>query len=319
MSPETLIPIVEPDGFALRNLDDFYRAVSALHARGAELAELREQFEHWGDWATEQPYVDMSHVNAGGVPAIWVTPRRGASDRTLLCCHGGGYAAGSVYSHRKMYGHIAATVGCRALIVDYRLAPEHPHPAPAEDSFAAYKWLLQRGIRPQHIALIGDSAGAGLAMAICLKAREVGLPLPAGIVGLSPWIEMEAVDPIYDVNEADLIATREVVLASAETFLGADGDPRDHIAAPIYADLTDFPPIYMQAGGNENFAADARTVVDRAALAGTEATLDVFEGMQHVFQMLAGSAPEADLAIERISSWLKPRLDLAIALEPSGA
>ena len=167
------------------------------------------------------------------MPGLWALPPGAASDRVLVCSHGGGYAAGSIYSHRKLYAHMAAAIGCRGLLVDYRLAPEHPHPAPVQDVFAVYRALLEEGIAPDHIALTGDSAGGGLCFSTLLLARDAGVPMPAAILPLSPWVEIEGRDPIHDTNTRDLIGTREVVVLSAEVFLGPDGDPQDPLAAPI--------------------------------------------------------------------------------------
>ena len=123
---------------------------------------------------------------------MWAAPKSCAQDRVLLCAHGGGYALGSVYTHRKVYAHMAKAIGCRALIVHYGRAPENVHPGPVNDMVRSYKWLLDQGIRPGHVALIGDSAGGGLAVTTILRAREQGLPLPAATMPLSPWLDMDA-------------------------------------------------------------------------------------------------------------------------------
>jgi monoterpene epsilon-lactone hydrolase len=309
---ESSVAAVDARSSSVRAFEDFYRGIAALEADpSTTLEQLREGFEHWGDVTRDPPGVDYIHADAGGVPALWAVPPGCAPDRVLISSHGGGYAAGSIYSHRKLYAHIAQAIGCRALLVDYRLAPDHPHPAQAQDVFTVYRWLLAEGIAPGHIALTGDSAGGALCFSTLLLARDEGVPMPAAIMPLSPWVEMEALDPTHDVNQRDLIATREVVIASAEVFLGEHGDPRDPLAAPIYADLHGFPPIYMQAGGCENFAADSRTLLNHALDAGVEVKLDIYEDMQHVFQLMAGAAPEADDAITRLAEWVRPKLGLA--------
>ncbi|QEC49735.1 alpha/beta hydrolase [Baekduia soli] len=312
-SPESVVPAVDAASPAVREFDDFYRGISALGADPATTIEqLRDGFSRWGDFGRDPERVDYVHVDAGGVPALWAVPEGAALDRVLVCSHGGGYACGSIYSHRKLYAHLARAVGCRALLVDYRLAPEHVHPAQVEDLVAVYRWLLEdQAIAAGRIALTGDSAGGALCLSPLLRARELGLPMPAAILPLSPWIELEALDPIHETNDRDLIGTRDVVISSAEVFLGPAGDPRDPLAAPIYADLHGFPPMYIQVGGCENFVADARTLARRAQEAGVEVRLDVYADMQHVFQLLAGAAPEADDAIARLAAWVRPRLGLA--------
>ena len=120
------------------------------------LDELRRRFEHWGDITGEPGGVDYIETDAGGVAAMWAAPKGCTESRVLLCAHGGGYVVGSMYTHRKAYGHVAKAVGCRALIVDYGRAPENIHPGPVDDMVKAYKWLLDQGIQPGHIAFIGD-------------------------------------------------------------------------------------------------------------------------------------------------------------------
>lgn len=126
------------------------------------LDELRRRFEHWGDVTAEPGGVDYVEADAGGVPALWATPKGCAETRVLLCAHGGGYAVASMYTHRKVYAHVAKAIGCCALIVNYRRAPEHIHPGPVDDMVTAYQWLLRKGIDPKHIALIGDWPAADL-------------------------------------------------------------------------------------------------------------------------------------------------------------
>ena len=167
------------------------------------LDELRRRFEHWGDVTAEPGGVDYVEADAGGVPALWATPKGCAETRVLLCAHGGGYAVASMYTHRKVYAHVAKAIGCCALIVNYRRAPEHIHPGPVDDMVTAYQWLLRKGIDPKHIALIGDSAGGGLAVTTILRARDKGLPLPAATMPLSPWLDMEAGGKTFELQPGE--------------------------------------------------------------------------------------------------------------------
>ena len=153
---------------------------AALAARpDMPLEELRRLFEHWGDVTAEPGGVDYLETDARGVPALWAVPKGCAEDRVMLCLHGGGYVTASMYTHRKVYGHLAKAIGCRALIPHYRRAPEYPHPAPVDDAAVAYGWLLDQRIAPGSIALTGDSAGGALAVTTLLRARERDLPMPA--------------------------------------------------------------------------------------------------------------------------------------------
>jgi monoterpene epsilon-lactone hydrolase len=275
------------------------------------LDELRTMFEHWGDVTAEPGGVDAIEVDAGGVPALWAIPKECARDRVLLCSHGGGYVTGSMYTHRKVYGHLAKAIGCRALIVHYGRAPENVHPGPVNDMATAYGWLLAQGIEPKHIALTGDSAGGGLAITTLLRAREQGLPMPAATMPLSPWLDMDGAGATFESNrDRDVLVAREIIQGMAATFLGENGDRKHPLANPLYADLHGLPPVYIQVGGYETLLDDSHALAEAVRRANGEVRLDVFPEMQHVFQFLAGVAPEADDAIRRLAIWVRPKLGL---------
>lgn len=275
------------------------------------LDEMRELFDHWGDVTGEPGGVDYLEVEAAGVPCLWAVPKGCAQDRVLLCTHGGGYVVGSMYSHRKMFGHFAKAIGCRALILDYRLAPEHPHPAPVEDAVKVYEWLLKQGIKPQHIATTGDSAGGGLCTSVVIAARERKLPLPAAVMPLSPWYDMEGKGATLKTNaHLDALVQEPILENMATTFLGG-GSAQDPLANLLYADLKGLPPIYIQVGDHETLLDDARRFAARAKAAGVDVRCDAYPEMQHVFQFLAGKAPEADKAIAELAAWVRPKLGLA--------
>ncbi len=275
------------------------------------LDELRRRFEHWGDITGEPGGVDYIETDAGGVPSLWATPKGCAESRVLLCAHGGGYVVGSMYTHRKAYGHVAKATGCRALIVNYGRAPENIHPGPVDDMVKAYKWLLDEGIQSGHIAFIGDSAGGGLAVTTILRARERGLPLPAATMPLSPWLDMDACGETFETNrERDVLVSRDVIATMAGTFLGEDGNRNDPLANPLHAELRGLPPMYIQTGADETLLSDSRDLADLARRSDVQVTLEVVPEMQHVFQFLAGVAPEADAAIARLAKWVRPHLGL---------
>jgi epsilon-lactone hydrolase len=266
--------------------------------------------EHWGDLTAEPREVDYLETDAAGRRAIWAVPAGCAEDRVLLCMHGGGFVGGSIYTHRKLFGHLAKVAGTRALIFDYRLAPEFTHPAPVDDATAVYRWLLDQGTDPAHIAFTGDSSGGGLVITTQLQARQQGLPLPAAAMPISPWVDMELSGKSYESNrETEAFFYQEVVQGLADLFLGP-ASPRDPLANPLYADLTGLAPTYIQAGGDETLVDDARQLDERARQAGLEVWLDIFEGQQHTFQMAAGRAPEADDAVRRLAAWVRPRIGL---------
>ena len=270
--------------------------------------------EAWGYLTAEPREVDYLELEVDGLPAMWAVPKGSVQDRVLLCIHGGGFVTGSIYTHRKMFGHLAKAAGVRGLMVEYHHAPGHTHPAQVNEVTAAYQWLLDQGIEASRIAFTGDSCGAGLAITTQLRARERGLPLPAAAVLVSPWVDMEALGESYTTNaDRDAFFTAERVRGLAGTFLGSAGDVRDPLANPLYADLTGLGPVYIQIGGDEVLLDDARRLVQHGGRAGVEVRLDVFPEMQHTFQMAAGRAPEADEAIAMMAEWVRPRLGLPAA------
>lgn len=275
-----------------------------------DLTSVREMFET-GHLATAEPEgVTYAEVDAGGVPALWCTPEDCATDRVVLYCHGGGYMVGSMHLSRKIAGHIAKAAGVRALVFDYRLAPEHPHPAPVEDAATVYRWLLSEGIQPDHIATCGDSAGGGLCTAMVLKLRDDGDPLPAALMPLSPWYDMEMTGESLDSNApTDALVNRGLVEVMSATFLG-DSSPTDPLANPLLADLTGLPPVLIHVSSTEALVDDTRRFAAKAEESGVDVTVEAVPDMQHVYPYMAGRAPEADRAVERMAEWVRPKLGL---------
>ncbi len=282
----------------------------SLNKPQASLAEMRTAAIAFGNLTSEPAGVTCTPVDAGGIPAQWLTPEGAATEQVLMYVHGGGYVMMSAETHRKMVGHIAKAAGCRALNVDYRLAPEHPHPAAVNDAVTAYQWLLAQGIKPSAIALAGDSAGGGLCLATALKLRDLGVPLPAALAPISPWTDMEGTGESMRTRAAlDLIVSPPAISQLSGVFLQG-GSARDPYASPLYANLKGLPPIYIQVGDEEVLLDDSVRFADLAKKAGVDITLEIFPEMQHVFQIAAGALPEADAAVAKIGAWLKARLAL---------
>jgi acetyl esterase/lipase len=251
--------------------------------------------------------VTFEPVDAGGVPAEWMIPPNAADNRTILYVHGGGYAIGSAKDYREMVARIARAAGARALTLDYRLAPEYAHPAAVEDGVAAYRWLLAQGTEPGRIVIAGDSAGGGLTVATLVSARDQGMPLPAGGVCISPWVDMEGIGASMDTNaEADPLVKRDLIKGMADGYLQGQ-DPRTALAAPLYADLTGLPPLLIQVGSIETLLDDARRLAERAKTAGVEVTLEEYPDMPHVWHMFGSFLPEAQQAIAQIGEFVQQR------------
>ncbi|UYV35733.1 alpha/beta hydrolase [Rhodobacteraceae bacterium D3-12] len=238
---------------------------------------------------------DLTPADANGVPAAWF----GQGDGVLFYCHGGGYQMGSIASHGPLMADLASASGCRVLGFDYRLAPEHRYPAALEDSIHAYRWLLDQGVTADRIAIAGDSAGAGLALATMLKSKQHDLPLPATAVFLSPWVDMLARSDTYQTRaERDPLTQRDKVMAMVKTYLGKDGDASDPFASPIEGDLSGLPPILVHVGGDETVLGDARLLSERAQAVGTEVETVVWDNMIHHFQVF----PELDEARQSLAA-----------------
>ncbi|MGE3073008.1 MAG: alpha/beta hydrolase [Dehalococcoidia bacterium] len=274
------------------------------------LEQQREGILMIAQSAVEPAGITVTEAYAGGCRAYWHIPQSGADDRVLIYFHGGGYVVGSPKSHERLAGHLANAIGCRVLSVDYRLAPEHPHPAAVQDATAVYRWVLAQGFTPEHIAISGDSAGGGLTLATLLSLKMNGLPQPAAAVPLSPWADMEGTGESMTSNAPrDLIVQKDVLQGMAASFLG-EANPRDPLASPLYGDYVGVCPLYIQVGGDETLLDDSIRVADSARAAGVDVELYVFPEMQHVFQVSVGNMPEATDAVTRIGQYLKPKLGL---------
>jgi epsilon-lactone hydrolase len=266
----------------------------------------------WEILTGEPGGVDYLEIDAGGVPALWEVPHGTSEDGpALLCFHGGGYRGGSMFTHRKMFAHLAKAIGARALVIDYTLIPDGTYPRPIVEGVVAYRWLLDQGIPAQSIAFAGDSAGGGLAMTVQLRARSDGLPLPAAAMLISPWNDLEQTgDSLVTNRGKDVLFTKEWIAGMAAAFLNGH-DPRDPETMPLHADLGGFGPIFIQVGNAELLLDDSRLLARHARDAGVNVRLDEFPDQQHSFQMAAGLAPEADDAIQRLAEWARPKLGLA--------
>jgi len=244
-------------------------------------------------------------VNAGGVPAEWVAAAGAADDRVILYLHGGGYVMGSIATHREMVARLSKASGARALVIDYRLAPEHPFPTAVDDATAAYRWLLSQNIKPSRIVVAGDSAGGGLALATLLALRDAKAPLPAAGVCLSPWVDMEGTGASMTTRaKADPVVQKQGLLGMAQLYLGGK-DPKSPLAAPLHADLRGLPPLFIQVGDSETLLDDSTRVAEKAKTAGVKVDLEIWPEMPHVWQLFAPFLPEGQQAIDKIGKYVQ--------------
>jgi acetyl esterase/lipase len=244
-------------------------------------------------------------VDAGGIPAEWAVAPGAAPDRAVLYLHGGAYTVGSINTHRDLAGRVSRAAGARVLLIQYRLAPEHPHPAAVDDAMAAYRWLLAQGCDPRRLSIAGDSAGGGLTVATLVALRDAGAPLPAAGVCMSPWVDLEGIgESMLARAELDPMVDRNGLLHMAALYLNGV-DPRTPLAAPLYADLRGLPPLLIQVGTAETLLDDATRIAARARAADVDVTLEVWDDMIHVFQAFAGMLPEGQEAVDRIGEFIR--------------
>ncbi len=256
-----------------------------------------------------RPIIHIDHVGvmANGVPGEWIIPAGAESERVILYLHGGAYNAGSTRSHRALAGNIAYAARARALTIDYRLAPEHPYPAALVDAFSAYKWLLDLAIRPGQVTITGDSAGGGLTIALLVALRERRIPMPAAAVVLSPWTDLSASGESWQENAKSDYLIHGAKLKEAARLYLKDASPQTPLASPVYANLEGLPPLLIQVGSEEVLLSDSLRLAENARLSSVDVTLEVWEGMPHVWQFAASFLPEARQAIEKIGGFILER------------
>lgn len=283
--------------------------VLAEHAFRPEdpLETRRASFEEAAGRARLPDDVTITPIDVAGRPGEALEPADAVAGRTILHLHGGGYVLGSCSTHRALGTWLARAARARVLTLDYRLAPEHPHPAALDDAVAAYRLLLEQGLDPAGIAISGDSAGGGLTVATLVALREQGVALPAAGVAISPWSDLTLLGESLETNAArDPQVQRWLLEEMAAHYLGAT-DPRTPSASPRFADLSGLPPLLIHAGAAEVLLDDARALADAACAAGVDVTLEAWPDMIHVWHAFAPILPEALDGLARIAEWLDER------------
>jgi acetyl esterase/lipase len=252
-----------------------------------------------GSMAAFPPDVRQEVIHADGVRCEWLIPPQ-AEERVLLYLHGGGFVLGWYQTHRTMVAHLAQMAGMKALAVDYRLAPEHPFPAPLDDCVTAYRWLLKQGYKPQQIVIAGDSAGGHLTLTTLLRLRDAGDPLPAAAACLSPVGSLQAKQNAI----ADEILHPRAMQLFHNAFVGAN-DPTNPLISPIFADFHGLPPLLIHAGEMEILREGAEIIAARCQQAGVAVTLAIYPRMWHAWHIFYPDLPQAVDALQKIAEFLK--------------
>ena len=252
--------------------------------------------------------VRVTEVTAGGVPAHWLAAPGTDPGRVLLFLHGGGYELGSVRSDGELAARLGRAAGMRVLFPEYRLAPEHPFPAAINDVLAAWRWLRTgQDLSARSLAVAGDSAGGGLATALLVATRDAGQALPAAAVLMSPTVDLTSSGAsMTERADQDPISTPAMLRQFAAGYL-AGADPQTPLASPLFASLAGLPPLLIQVGTADVLLSDAERLAAKAAQAGADVTLQIGEGLPHVYQLLLGT-PEAAQATEQIGTFLRAQV-----------
>lgn len=272
--------------------------------------EAREAYDGIMEQILDAPGVSYEQGMVGGVPGVWCRPLTAEHGRFILYLHGGAYIFGSAHAYRHLAGQIAARAKTVAFVPDYRRAPEDPFPAALDDAVAAYRGLVEMGV--QSIALVGDSAGGGLALAMLASNQQEELArtgvVPSAVVVLSPWTDLALTGPSLQERAGDdPMLTLEMLEITASSYLQGHNSRDPHVS-PLYGRFSGLPPIQIHVGTSEILLDDSRRYVSRARHEGVDATAHVWEGMPHVFPTSVGTLDAADRALDIIGAFLKEKL-----------
>ena len=283
------------------------RAFLAQTPANQTIAEQRQAYDAIGSLFPTAPDVQVTPVTAHGVKAEWTSTPDAAQDRVLLYVHGGGYVIGSPLSHRHLTAELGRAAGLRTLSLDYRMGPEVPFPGAVEDALAGYRFLLDQGIKPEHIAIAGDSAGGGLTVATLLAARDAGLPQPACGFCISPWVDLEGQGASMTSKAAeDPMVQKDGLDAMAAAYLGG-GDARAPLASPLHADLRGLAPLLIQVGSAETLLDDSTRLAAVAGAAEVSVRLEVWPEMIHVWHFFHPMLGEARQAIAVAGAFIREK------------
>jgi len=247
-------------------------------------------------------------LEVGGLPAERVKAVRVNQERAVLYLHGGAFVMGSPVSHRELAARLSATAQTPLLVLDYRLAPEHPFPAAIDDTLKTYQWLLEQGFSPNQVVIGGDSAGGGLAIQSLLALRESGQPLPGAGFAMSPpldWVHFDG-ESYQTRADVDPWITEQMCRFTGALYVG-DNDPETPLLNPLRMDLTGLPPLCIHVGDQEVLLSDSTRLVERARSMGVEVQFKVWEGMWHVFQIGASMVPEAQQSLDEIGQFIREK------------
>lgn len=278
------------------------REAVAGRLRGVDPTDFAAMRRAYDAFAENDPMPEMSthsEIDLGGVSCLGLLPKGANGDQVILWVHGGGFSMGSSRSHKGLASQVAVRARTATILPDYRLAPEHKHPAALEDCVTTYRAVLAEGVAAKNIILAGDSAGGGLAVATALKLKELDIAQPAGLMLLSPWVDLanRGWSHSAKAQRDPFLTTKGLSLRANEYFGGPNALPM------LDADLRGLPPTYIQTGEAEILMSDSTSLAERLGAAGSPVTLEIWPDMFHVFQARYPMLSQAREAIGRLGQW----------------
>jgi epsilon-lactone hydrolase len=284
---------------------DAIRALLSSKPRPIGWAERRRRIDEVGSvWPVAED-VEVTAVDAAGVPAEWSIAPGSDALRVLIFFHGGGYCSGSILSHRRMVTEAGRAAGMRTLAVGYRLAPEHPFPAALEDALTAWRFLLGQGVNAASIAVGGDSAGGGLTVALINTLREAGDNVPACAWLVSPWVDLTmSGSTLVSKDKVDPLIHKDYLGELADAYVPRGMDRSDPRVSPLFADLRGFPPTLIQVGSAETLLADATRLAATLGSADAPVTLEVWPHMIHAWHLWNAHLEPACRALANAGAFL---------------
>ena len=292
-------------GTMLRNRNLFKKKPAVDWNTLAAIEDFRREVETGAArFGNLPPGISVTPVPIGDLYAEWISSSSSpVNGKVLLYFHGGGYVSGTCAAHRGIVAKFVQGSNAKALVFEYRLAPEHPYPAALEDALAAYEWLLADGIPPDNIVFAGDSGGGGLCLSTLLAIRDRDLPLPSRAVVLSPYTDLKCTGKSHATNLNRCLSPKGTPQAFGRHYAGAS-DPELPYISPYYGDLHGLPPLLIFAGSDEVLLDDSRMFAEKARKSGVKVTLQVGEGLFHCYPVMAPLFPEATSAMQEIFTFI---------------
>jgi monoterpene epsilon-lactone hydrolase len=285
------------------------RALLGSKPRPVEWPERRNRLDEVGSVWPVADDVKVTSVDVNGVPGEWSIVPGSDSSRVLMFFHGGGYCSGSIVSHRRLITEAGRAAGIRTLAIGYRLAPEHPFPAVHDDVFTAWRFLRDQNIPAEHIAIGGDSVGAGLTLALISRLHDAQEELPGCAWLISPWTDLTMSGPTLSSKEAiDPLIHKQYLIELADAYLPAGVDRKDPRVSPLYADLKGFPPVLIQVGSAETLLDDATRFAAVAGAVDVPVTLEIWPQMIHAWPLWNARLESGRRALASAGAFIRQHL-----------